>query len=364
MPNQKNKIFFNNQTWVTKFLSKKLKKYWPEAKFLVSLKIEIIKIFLNYLRFTLRYRLFVQTISGKIKEKKIIIKIEKPKKFVWPPRIGRVKKDFLATTFLSKHGLSSILPRPLECLYQNKYTAYLYEEIEGEVLKNFIQNKNWKINYFYQKVPEAIRALKKIHAIKKKPPYANGNPKKKLEDGMDNWLRTIKKYYPPGKETVESIFSDLKMIEKKYKNYLFNRKNYCVTHGDFQSDNIIVGKDKKIFLIDLADSHYFNPLDDLASFLIQSELHFKYIKPKIYKELTEKLRRIVCLSYFRGKIKPTDEFQINFFSAKDILRIITFVSFTQKRWQTVRAHSEMMDSLLSFAKDKIEKLKNNIHENN
>lgn len=358
MSRQKNKILFFNQAWATEFLSKKIKKYWPESKTLISLKIEPIKIFLNYLRFTLRYRVLIKTASGKIKEKKIIVKVEKPKKFIWPPRIGRVQKDFLATRFLWKKGLTDIVPRPLEFI--PSHIAYLYEEADGEILKNFIQKDNWQINHFYKKIPSVIKALKKIHAIKIKPSYVKTNPKKTLEDGMENWLRIIKKYYPPGEKEATSIFLRLKKIKQKYKNYLFNQKSYCVTHGDFQNDNVVVGKGKKIIFIDFADSQFFNPFDDLASFLVQSELHFKYVKPKSYKQLTKKLKNIVLNAYFGKKIKPEDEFQINFFAIKDILRIITFVSFTQKHWQTVRAHSEMMESLLLFAKEKIKILEKQV----
>ena len=138
-----------------KFLAPRVGKYWPEAEELVSLKIDVIKIFLNYLRFTLRYRVFIKTKSGKILERKIILKIERPKNFSWPPRIGRVERDFLATKFLVKHGLKNILPRPLE-FYAPK-RAYLYEELEGETLKNFVENESWRVDLFFKNVPPAIR---------------------------------------------------------------------------------------------------------------------------------------------------------------------------------------------------------------
>lgn len=349
-----NHKIFLEIAWALKFLSPRIKKYWPEAREIVALKIDIIKIFLDYLRFTLRYRVFIKTKSGKIVEKKIILKIERPKNFSWPPRIGRVGRDFLATKFLVKNGLKNILPRPLE--FYKPLQAYLYEEVDGETLKDFIQHKNWRINYFLKIIPAAIRALKKIHAVKIKPPYANGNHKKVIEDGIREWFDIISKYYPAGRIRAKAIVVALEKIEKKYKSFFFSRKKYSTTHGDFQSDNIIVGKDRKIKFIDLSDSKFFNPLDDLASFLVQSELHFKYVRPKSYRALAEKLKKITYVAYFGEKIKKENELQIDFLAAKDVLRIITFVSFTQRAWQKVRDHSEMMDDLLSFTEKKVKNL--------
>lgn len=354
MTNKKNLVLFR-EDWASKFMAARFKKYWPEAKGLVSFKIEPLKIFLDYIRFTLRYRIFVKTASGKILEKKVIVKAERPKNFSWPPRIGRVERDFLAASFLGKRGLGAIVPRPLE--FYKPQRAYFYEEVEGETLKDFIQTEAWRINLFFKKVPAAIRALKKIHAIKKKPPYVNGNQKKEIEDGIRDWLPIIVKYYPAGKKRAEIIVSALTKMEKKYKNFMFNKKKYSITHGDFQNDNIIVGKkDKIITFIDLADCSFFNPLDDLASFLVQSELHFKYVQPKNYKKLMAKLKKITYAAYFGKKIKPREKLQIDFLAAEDVLRIITFVSFTQRSWQTIRDHSKMMDSLLTFAEEKIKKL--------
>ncbi|MFZ5364284.1 MAG: phosphotransferase family protein [Patescibacteria group bacterium] len=353
MKKYNHKIFLDN-AWAAKFITPRIKKYWPEAQEMVSFKIEVLKIFLDYLRFTLRYRVFIKTKSGKILEKKIILKVERPKKFPWPPRIGRVERDFRATKFLIKNGLKDILPRPLE--FYSPLRAYLYEEVGGEVLKNFIQNKNWRINAFFKSVPLAIRSLKKIHAIKRKPPYANGNHKKIIGDGIRDWHDIIAKYYPAGSARAEKIISSLEKIQKQHKDLFFNRKKYSVTHGDFQNDNIIIGEAGKIKFIDLSDSKFFNPLDDLASFLIQAEMHLKYVRSRQCEVLTKKLKTITYAAYFGKKIKNEDKLQIDFFAAKDILRIITFVSFTERAWQTVRDHSKMMDNLLAFAEEKIKKL--------
>jgi thiamine kinase-like enzyme len=353
MQTKNNKLFLD-KVWAKKFLDKHLKKYWPKAKKIVSLKIELIKVFLDYLRFTVRYRVSIETKKGRIENRAVIIKTERAKKFDWPPRIGKVQRDFLATSFLGHHGLKGSLPRPLE--FHKPLKAYLYEEANGEPLKNFIQSEKWRVSLFYKKIPDVAKILKKLHSIKRRPSFAPGNPKKLIEDGLQKWFNVISKYYPAGKERAEKIIAILKKMEKKYKNIIFDRKSYRVTHGDFQNDNILVGPKREITLIDFADCKFFNPLDDLASFLIQSESHFKYVKPKNYKKLTSKLKKTIYSSYFGRKIKPMEEMQIEFFSAKDILRIITFVSFTQKNWQTINDHSQMMDNLLSFAEEKVKNL--------
>ena len=350
----KNNKLFLDKVWAEKFLDKHLKKYWPDAKKLVSLKIELLKVFLNYLRFTVRYRVSIETKNGKIVNRTVIVKTERAKKFDWPPRIGKVQRDFLATSFLGNHGLKGSLPRPLE--FYKPLRAYLYEEAPGEPLKNLIQPKNWRVNLFYKKIPNVAKILKKLHSTKRRPPFVPGNPQKIIEDGLQKWFDIIGKYYPAGEERAEKIVAILKQMEKKYNDVIFDKKAYRVTHGDFQNDNILVDAGGKIFLIDFADCRFFNPLDDLASFLIQSESHFKYVKPKSYKQLTAKLKKVLSASYFGRKTKSNEEMQIAFLSAKDILRIITFVSFTQKTWQTVRDHSQMMDNLLTFAEEKVKSL--------
>ncbi len=354
MINKINKKFFE-RVQSAKFVSTRFKKYWPGAQKIISLKTEVVKIFLDYVRFTLRYRISIKMKSGRVLEKKVILKSERPKKFSWPPRIGRVERDFLATRFLEKRGLGSILPRPLE--FYKPLRAYLYEEAAGETLKNFVQNKNWRIDFFYKNVPPSIRALKKIHAIKIKPAYANEDHKKVILDGIRGWLEIISKYYPPGRDRAKMIVKTLEEIEKKYRGLLFDRKKYSVTHGDFQNDNIIIGPKGKINFIDFADSKFFNPFDDLASFLVQAELHFKYERPKTYRRLAQKLKKITYAAYFGKKVNPQDELQVDFFAAKDVLRIITFVSFTQRTWQAIHDHSKMMDALLTFAEEKVKNLK-------
>ena len=347
----KNNKLFLKQAWAKKFLDKRLKKYWPKAKKVVSLKIELIKVFLDYLRFTVRYRVSTENTNGEIENRTVIIKTERTKKFDWPPRIGKVQRDFLATSFLGKHGLSLHIPRPLE--FYKPLRAYLYEEAPGEPLKNFIQPKKWRADLFYKKIPDVAKILKKLHSIKRRPSFVPGNPKKIIEDGLLNWFDIIGKYYPAGEERARKIISILKRMETRHKDIIFGKKHYCITHGDFQNDNILVGPKGNIALIDFADCKFFNPMDDLASFLIQSESHFKYVRPKIYRQLTEKLKERFFFSYFGRSIKHSEEMQINFFSAKDILRIITFVSFTQKTWQTINDHSQMMDNLLTFAEEKV-----------
>lgn len=353
MPYQKNKILLN-QKLAAEFIASRFKKYWPDAEKVLAVKIDILKNFLGYLRFTLRYRIFIKNNRGKIEEKNIIIKTERPKHFAWPPRIGTVEKDFLATRFLVKNGLAAILPHPLE--FYAPLWAYLYEEVRGTTLKNFVQTENWRSNLFFKNIPATVHALKKIHAIKKKPRFANGDHKKSIRNVFFEWLGLIKKYYPAGLSRAEKIVGSLQKLEKKYQNILFNQKTYRVTHGDFQSDNIIIGDNGKIIFIDFADCKFFNPLDDLASFLVQAEMHFKYVRPKNFKELTQKLKKITYAAYFGKKMKPRDALQIDFFAAKDTLRIITFISFTLRAWQTIHDHNKMTDSLLTFAEEKIKNL--------
>ncbi len=350
---QPNKILFN-QKWAKNFVAKRLKKYWPNAKKIISLEIQVIKVFLGYLRFTLRYRVLFEDNLGEIKEKNIIVKAERKKKIKWPPRIGLVQRDYLATAFLRRKNLKSLVPLPLE--FNKRFHAYFYEEIAGENFKEYLLGKSWRFSQFLRHIPGVMTALKKIHAIGQKPDYARGNHREEIEKELGNWSFLIKKYYPAGAQRFGKIVEIVSAIGIKYRKIIFDKKIFCVTHGDFQNDNIIIGPDKKISFIDFSDSKFFNPLDDLSSFLVQSELHLKYVKSKIYQRLISQIRRTSYRNYFGRKIKPLEKLQIDFFSAKDILRIITFVSFTQKNWQIINDHSRMMDDLLSSAEKKVKNL--------
>lgn len=341
--------------WVINFFSPKIKKYWPKTKKILSVKIEPLRVFLNYERLSCRYSFTLLNSAGRKEIKNIVLKAQKIRKdFFWPPRIGTVRRDFLALNFLSKNKLN-ISPRFLD--FYPQLHAYAYEEIPGFTIKKFLpKNKKLQIKKFLNYLPAVSRAIKKVHAIKKQPPYATPEIEKKLTLNFSNSLCLIKKFYPTGFKKFQAMSAILKLFSKKYNHELFDKKNFTLTHGDFQMDNILVSKNEKIILIDWADSNFFNPLDDLGSFFAQTELHLKYVRPKGYKTVLEKIKKTFIQSYFQNNFNISHQRQIDYFAANDILRIITFISFTQSNWHPVN-YSDMMESLFTYAEKKIRNLK-------
>lgn len=341
--------------WAINFFSPKIKKYWPKAKKIFSVKIDLLRVFLNYERLSCRYHFVLLTSKGKKEKKDVILKVQKIKKgFLWPPRIGTTKRDFLALNFLSKNKLN-IAPKALD--FYPQINAYAYEEVPGFILKQLLpKNKKPQIKKFLNYLPDLAQTIRKVHAIKKRPPYATPNFEKKITHQFSNSLHLIKKFYPNGYKKFQMLLNTLKIFNKKYYHELFNKKNFSLTHGDFQIDNIIVSKKGKIILIDWADSDFFNPLDDLGSFFAQTELHLKYILPRDYKILFKKIKKIFIQNYFKNNFKLSHQRQIDYFAAADILRIITFLSFTQSNWHPVK-YSKMTESLLAYAEKKINNLK-------
>lgn len=352
--NEIKKLF--KQDWVFDFLKDRVKNYWPNIQKLISVEIETLKIFLNYERISLRYRLSLENSNKQIENKEIIVKAEKIKPgFLWPRRIGKVIKDYQATSFVRNCGLSDLVPKPLE--FYSPLQAYFYEALPGFIIKKLLgssprESQDIKIDKFIDYLPSIATTLLSVHSIKTKPFYASASPKKLMDKQFNNYLNLIKKYYSPAYNRFKAHIERLKKIRKKYENYLFDSKKYSLTHGDFQSDNILVG-DNKIFFLDWADSNFFNPLDDLGSFFIQTELHLKYVLPKSHRQMIEKIKQIFNSNYFKKQPSFLEQAQIDYFATRDILRIISFISFTQKPWQPVK-QSEMMESLLRVSEEKID----------
>lgn len=342
-------------SWATKFFAPKIKKYWPGAKKLLSCKIEPLRIFLDYERLICRYHFTFLNYKKKREKKIIILKAQKFKRgFLWPPRIGGVKREYLALTFLTNRKLNKIIPRPLG--FYPQIPAYAYEEMPGFVLKQLLpKNHRLKIKEFLSYIPAAALTIKKVHEIKERPPYATLKTKEKINRQLLDSLNLIKKFYPAGYPKFRKMTQVLEILRKKYQNYLYNERSFSLTHGDFQMDNILVNKNKKIILLDWADSDFFNPLDDIGAFFIQTELHLMYVLPQKYQPLFEKVKKIFTKNYFPDGLGPVQQMQIDYFAAKDVLRIITFLSFTQKNWQPVK-YSEMMDNLLELVERKIKNL--------
>jgi thiamine kinase-like enzyme len=278
---------------------------------------------------------------------------------MWPPRIGGVKREYLALKFLTNLKLNKCFPKLLD--FFPKIPAYIYEESPGSVLKKLLpKHGQLKIKKFLNFIPAVALTIKKIHSIKKKPPYATpfSETRQKMTRQLKNSLDLIKKFYPHGYLRFKKMADELENFKRKNQDHLFNKLNFSLIHGDFQIDNILMSKNKNIIFLDWADSDFFNPLDDIGSFFMQTELHLKYVLPKSYRTFLKKIKKIFIENYFPSGINPVQQMQIDYFETKDILRIITFIAFTEKHLQPMN-YSRMMESLLDYAGKKIENFKKN-----
>jgi len=330
--------FLLNENWAKDFFNKKSVQYFPQKK-LIDCKVEPLKIYLDYKSVVIKYHLELLDEEKNIFEKNIIGKAEKPE------QNSNILTDYSTTKFLWEQGLNDIVPKPLE--YLPLFNLYLYEFVPGFFLQELsVEHKDRE---FLDKIPAVVRGLKRIHGVK--------TPKKKQREGQ--WqrdLKLVRRYWPAAFDKTLLWVEGCRLLRKRYKKY-FDIKFYKMTHGDFYSRNILVSPiNDQIKLIDFSNSAVYEPLNDVANFLINTELMFEYDFPDSYRRLMEKLKDIFFQNYFSQSIKKEQELKINYFVLKNLIRIIAFAAMSEGSKKPPDQSSIIMDKLIRFGEEKYNKL--------
>lgn len=288
-----------------------IKKYFSGLKKIDDFKIEILRNFLGKFRnLTVRYIFLLN--FGKIKkEERILAKIN--------TLALASKKWFEACKILKKRGFIEI-PEVLD--YLPGFNTVLYREIKGESLQDLLGQK--KISKILKVIPKIALTLKNFHFLKIKKLFIVKNKKEEKREHQ-HWLFLIKKCAPRFAKRFKKIYYSLIRFKEKNKSLFLEEKDYILTHGDFHFGNIIL-TNNGIKIIDFSETEIYDPLNDVASFLSQTESMLKYYFPKKFLIYQKKIENLFLRNYFNRKMKREEGTRINFFKVRNFLQIAAILS--------------------------------------
>lgn len=191
--------------------------------------------------------------------------------------IRKNRKAYNIIKYLWKKGFSKgtfCLPRVLFCGFSSH--LLFYEYIEGKDMIHFVLEENSKLNFLIKKTAQWLARLHNLKIKSKKISFWNLKENKKKRKFF---LEVIEKNFP-------EYFSEIeKMLDKifLYKKELIrkDKKNFVLIHGDFQPANLIFDG-RKITIIDFEHTSFYQPMLDVACFLIHLEhLFYRYEKRNI-----------------------------------------------------------------------------------
>ena len=289
-----------------------IKKHFPGVKKIDDLKIEILRNFLGKFRnLTVRY-IFVLNFGKTKKEEKILAKINA---LSLAP-----KKWFEACKILKKRGFKEI---PDVLGYFSSFNTVLYREVKGESLQDLLAKK--KILEILKTTPQIAKLLKKFHSLKIKKFFVIKNKKEENREHR-HWLFLIKKCAPRFAKGFKKIYYSLKKFKKKNEKIFLKEKDYILTHNDFHFGNVIIDG-KKIKILDFTETDLYDPLNDVASFLAQTESMLRYYFPKNFKNYQKKVENLFLKNYFKKELKEEEKKRIGFFKVRNFLQIGAILSF-------------------------------------
>ncbi len=295
--------------FVKNIFSKRIKNYYPEAKKIEKVEVEILRNFLGkFKNLTLRYKLFLDS-----KKRKIIL--GKANKLHDNP-----KRWFKSAKILEKNNFKEI-PKVLD--YLPSFNLVLYEEEKGESLQDLLIKKRTK--EILESLPQIASFLKKLHSLKIKKILPIKNKKEENKEHR-HWLFLIKKCSPRFLKRFKKIYYNFKRIKEKNKKIFLKEKEYSIVHGDFHFGNIIFSN-KKIKIIDFGDVHFYDPLDDIARFLVQAESMLDYYRPKNFLKIKKKIENLFLGKYFQKELKKEEEIKIRIFKIRNLLQMAAILSF-------------------------------------
>lgn len=278
-----------SQKEVDLFFRKNFRKYFPEAKILKKVEIEIVRNFLGaFKNMVIKYTLYT----------------DKGEKIVW----GRTskKRDYPKRYFevlktLEKNNLN-ISPHAYD-LWQKTNTVTI-ENFPGISFQNYLEKEQYKP--IFKNIKKIAKVLKTLHQIpnEKLSPYLRAlDDRILIERENFHWRYLIRKCYPKAEKEFNFYLEKIDKLFNLYQGHFF--KNRSLVHGDFHFGNILERKGR-IFLIDYSDSSVSDPLKDVANFLVHARSMVRYYSFKKYPELYLKINSLFLKSYFNRPLKKEE----------------------------------------------------------
>jgi len=340
-----------NQKWAKKFFTQKVPHYFPKKK-LINLQIKPLKIYLNYKSIVVKYCLELLGEGKNICKKNIIGKAERiDSKSLKSREKNGIWIDYSTTKFLEKQGLKDLITKPFD--YLPSFNLYLNEFLPGYFLQELSMSN--KDKEFLNKIPAVAEAIKKIHRVEVGEKDKIIRRDRRWEErAWERDLKIVQQYQPLIFDKVLFWVKECRFLRDKYRKY-FNSNFYRMTHGDFYSRNIIISRGR-IKLIDFSDGAFYDPLNDIADFLINTELMFEYDFHNNYRQLIERVKNIFFKNYFSQPMEKEQEFKINYFILTNLIRIIAFAAMSEGNKKLASQSAIVIDKLMKFGEEKYNNL--------
>ncbi len=259
------------------------------------------------------YQVFFKLKNGKTRKTHIICSAHSNEardlaystlKYLWQRRLGK----------------GVVFPRPL--FYSPEFKGFFYRALQGKNLLQYILIKDKdSVADLVEKSGLMFSLLHRINIKKYKPSI---NPKNNsistVVPGVDHLSKELKNRYNDDWHN-KIVPSYLKYIEAE-KNFLDNKPELSLIHGDAHTENIIKVSRQKIGLIDFADFAISDFTRDVGTFLQQLDYKLDH---RFAHDLSwqKEMKRLFLANYFKNS---------QFILTKDIqVRIDNYYKWTALR---------------------------------
>ena len=244
-----------------------------------------------------------------------------------------------------KFAYKPLLGVPLSGLiidYFPKLRMILYQGYPGTPLTELIRKKVPDINYYIRRT---AKWLLKLHSYKLL--IGRLRTYKRENKEANYFMMNYKKYYPEIVEKSKSILN--KVLEIKKNIYPEVKKKAILIHGDYNPNNIIINdiNKSKLAAIDFGNAWRFDPLSDVANFLIQMELLF-WQGIVMDKKYLEKLNKVFLAEYLKG-IKGNKKKIIYKITLYQIWWLMQTTSYNVVIWPTYKAKKRVVRGSIPLA---------------
>jgi len=295
------------------FFKRRLYKYFPGARNLEKIEIDLVRNFLGKFRnLTIKYSLYLdlgKTLEIKVLRGKCNAYHDNPRRY------------FKILSYLKKKKVPC--PKPIDYLpYLN---LLLYEDIPGISFQEMLSEKEYLP--ILENIPKIAKTLKILHEIKPSQDLIlPKRDKRTINRENRHWLFLVKKCFPQKYQEFKNKLLKLNAYGEKTKIYDFDPKNLSLIHGDFHLGNILKQKDK-IFILDFSDSFFSDPFEDLGYFLVQTRSMFRHYDFRNYRKIYPKIEKEFLKNYFGNNSSQKNFVSLYFWQARSLFQMTAIHTF-------------------------------------
>lgn len=246
-----------SEKFMRRFFARIIREFFPSGTRLK--KVKIIDLSRQAFKKTLKYRLALLTPSGKTDTR--IIRGNVPSRDTHE----EIKIAHLSQKILYRRGFAfTPFQVPLSLGYYPPINLVLYEDYPGLPFTQYMEKRPKDLIYLTK---QAALWLARLHELKIKEGKTRTPSLIKNEVGYfkDDYKNNYPGIYAVGATILENLWP---LFEKHVFNH---RDQFCLIHGDFNPNNIIINKNS-IGVIDWGRSCFFDPISDLGNLIAQMNL--------------------------------------------------------------------------------------------